>query len=124
MAGRQLVETANLLCQAELKQGDLPRAPNRAVCGGYLALLREVMEHLELKRQWDVRSKNRGTGVGMKRVKREEDVAPMPPPPAPAPAVSAGAGQGPGAMQPADMSDGDVPRSEKRQRVARRPFDE
>jgi DNA methyltransferase 1-associated protein 1 len=36
---------------AELKLADLPRAASRQVCGAYLALVREVTEHLDLKRQ-------------------------------------------------------------------------
>ena len=35
----------------ELKLADLPKAASRQVCGAYLALVREVTEHLDLKRQ-------------------------------------------------------------------------
>lgn len=97
---------------AELKLADLPRAPNRAVCGAYLALLNEVLEHLELKKVYQAKSTGRPV-VGMKRVKPEE--------PDPEPVTEGTAGM----AAAAEVSDGvDLPRSEKRQRVARRPFDE
>jgi hypothetical protein len=46
---------------AELKMGDLPRGASRAVCGAYLSLLREVSEHLELKRALAARQAVAGT---------------------------------------------------------------
>lgn len=75
---------------AELKLAELPRATTRRVGGAYLALLREVMEHLELKRQFAAKQ----AMVGAKRAAREE---PM---------------------------DGAELRSEKRQRVAKKSYDD
>lgn len=53
---------------AELKLAELPRAASRSVCGAYLALLREVMEHLDLKRTLAAKS----ALVGAKRAKAED----------------------------------------------------
>ena len=53
---------------AELKLADLPRAANRQVCGAYLALMREVMEHLDLKRQLA----SRQALVGAKRAAKDD----------------------------------------------------
>ena len=74
----------------ELKLAELPRATTRRVGGAYMALLREVMEHLELKRQFAAKQ----AMVGAKRAAREEP------------------------MDAAEL------RSEKRQRVAKRSFDD
>lgn len=51
--GTQNEKTQKMLhgSMAELKLADLPRAASRQVCGAYLALVREVTEHLDLKRQ-------------------------------------------------------------------------
>ena len=53
---------------AELKLADLPRAASRQVCGSYLALIKEVMEHLDLKKQLAARQ----VMIGAKRAAREE----------------------------------------------------
>ncbi len=51
--GTQNEKTQKMLqgSMQELKLADLPRAASRQVCGAYLALVREVTEHLDLKRQ-------------------------------------------------------------------------
>ena len=81
---------------AELKLADLPRAASRQVCGAYVALQREVMEHLDLKRQLAAKQ----ALVGSKRALEQ-----------------ATGGEGGGAAE-------DAATQAKRQRTARRQFDE
>jgi DNA methyltransferase 1-associated protein 1 len=90
-------EAARLAVQGsmvELKMADLPRAASRAVCGAYVSLVAEVIEHLDLKRALVQRAAL--VAVGGKRAKPEDG----------------GAGD----------ADGE-PRSEKRQRVAKRAYE-
>ncbi len=82
---------------AELKMAELPRAATRQVCGAYLALLREVAEHLALKRELATRQALAAAGGGAKREAREE-----------------GEGGEEGGDEPAG----------KRQRTARRAYDD
>lgn len=58
---------------AELKLPVLPRTGTRRVCAAYLALMREVLEHLELKRQLATKQ----ALIGAKRAAVEELSNPM-----------------------------------------------
>lgn len=58
---------------AELKLPVLPRCATRRVCAAYLALMREVLEHLELKRQLATKQ----ALVGAKRAAVEDMSNPM-----------------------------------------------
>ncbi len=85
---------------AELKMSELPRAATRQVCGAYLALLREVAEHLALKRELAARQALAAAGGGVKREARE------------------GGEGGEGGEEGGDEPAG------KRQRTARRAYDD
>ena len=56
----------------ELRVPDLPKAASGPVCRAYIACLREVIEHLELKRTYTAKSKS----TGEKRLRQDDAIDP------------------------------------------------